>query len=311
MSVLTVDNLKVSFPGDHGTVRAVNGVTFSIGTEEKFGVVGESGSGKSVVGASIIRILPPKTQISGSITLLGKDLFSLSEPEIHVLRGNEFSFIPQNPAVTLNPLITCGWQIAEMFVEKGESKSVSWKKSMKILSNLLFPNPEENGLKYPHQFSGGMKQRVVTGISMTGRPRLLIADEPTKGLDKEACGTCREIFETISREHSASVLLITHDLDLAEYFCTKIGVMYAGELVEVCNTKDLFSNPHHPYTRGLLAARPKCGLIPLSGHSPDLMNLPKGCHFQDRCELCDDTCIDVHPEILEKNGRYVRCHHCS
>lgn len=311
MTILSVQDLNVSFPGDHGTVTAVNGVSFSIQNGEKLGIVGESGSGKSIVGASIIRMLPPSAKITGSISLMETNLFLLSEQDIHRLRGRDFAFIPQNPAVTLNPVISCGWQIAEMFEEKGEKKKESWKKSIGILSRLLFPHPLENACQYPHQFSGGMKQRVVTGISMTGSPKLLIADEPTKGLDKEACQTCREIFLQITEDHSTSVLLITHDLDLAEGFCTRIAVMYAGELVEIGSSEEIFSAPCHPYTRGLLAARPRCGLKPLSGHSPDLMNLPSGCHFQDRCVLCDETCIKIHPSLIDNQGRLIRCHHCS
>lgn len=311
MTVLSVQDLKVSFPGDYGIVAAVNGVSFSIETGEKLGIVGESGSGKSVVGASIIRMLPPSAIVSGTIRLMETNLCELSEQEIHHLRGRDFAFIPQNPAVTLNPMISCGWQIAEMFMEQGKKKSDSWKRAVAILRQLLFPKPEESSRLYPHQFSGGMKQRVVTGISMTGSPKLLIADEPTKGLDKEACANCREIFLKITEDHDTSVLLITHDLDLAEGFCTRIAVMYAGELIEIGSSDAIFSDPWHPYTRGLLGARPKCGLIPLSGQSPDLMQLPTGCHFQDRCTYSDETCTQIHPLLVEHQGRWIRCHHSS
>lgn len=311
MTVLAVKDLKVSFPGEEGTVAAVNGVSFSIHIGEKLGIVGESGSGKSVVGASIIRMLPVTAKMSGSIRFMETDLCLLSDTEIHRIRGTDFAFIPQNPAVTLNPILSCGWQIAEMFVERRETKPESWKKMLSILSRLLFPKPEKNALQYPHQFSGGMKQRVVTGISMTTRPKLLIADEPTKGLDKDSCSNCRDIFTKITEDHDTSFLLITHDLDLAEGFCNRIAVMYAGELVEIGDANDIFSDPRHPYTKGLLNARPRCGLKPLSGHSPDLMHLPVGCYFQDRCSLCDEACITEHPHLFEDQGRWIRCHHRS
>jgi peptide/nickel transport system ATP-binding protein len=302
----------VTFPTSRGDVQAVRDVHFSIQPGETVGIIGESGSGKSVIGTSILRLLPDSARIRGKIQYLDTDIYALPQEIMHTMRGSQISLIPQNPGAALDPLLTNGLQIAEVFQQNGLSKTDSWERAVLTLKKFLFPNPSINALQYPHQFSGGMRQRVVTGISLAGGPQLLIADEPTKGLDQMTRDNSYQIFSQITSDKKTSLLLITHDLDLAEKLCDRVMVMYSGEIVEIGNTgEEIFTHPQHPYTIGLMKARPRNGLVPLPGHSPNLADLPVGCHFQDRCPYCQDICQKLHPELSLFHGRLVRCHHSS
>ena len=311
MNLLEVSNLNVKFHTKQGIVQAVRDVSFSIKKGEIFGIVGESGSGKSVIGSAILHILPHSAKISGSIRYIGKEVSHLSHDELRKIRGREIALVPQNPGSSLNPLLTNGWQIDEVYIHQGMTTSDAKRKTRTILQNLLFKDPERVANQYPHQISGGMQQRVVTAIGTAEEPSLIVADEPTKGLDQETRKTSRKLFRTITTDHHTSLLLITHDLDLAEELCDRIAVMYAGEFLETGKGTEVLTNPKHPYTYGLMKARPGNGLVPLEGYSPDLTRLPTGCHFQSRCSEQSETCLFTHPSMHVFQEREVRCHHLS
>lgn len=311
MSILQVSDLCVSFSTKQGVVRAVNHVNFTINTGEIFGIVGESGSGKSVIGAAILQILPHSAHISGRVEFNGRDLTQVQGEELRLIRGREIALVPQNPGSSLNPLLTNGWQIDEVYRHQGIPKPAARTKTMAVLKRLLFSDPEQVVSQYPHQISGGMQQRVVTAIGTAEEPSLIVADEPTKGLDQQTRSSSRELFRTITTDHKTALLLITHDLDLAEELCDRIAVMYAGEFLETGTAAEVLSAPVHPYTRGLCKSRPCNGLIPLEGYSPDLTRLPPGCHFQSRCQRSTEDCISHHPGMHQVPDREVRCHQIS
>lgn len=310
MTLLAVQHLDVRFPTGSGDVHASRDVSFSLDSGEVLGLVGETGSGKSVIGQAVIRLLPSSAQVSGDIVFQGQNLYSLSEHLMHALRGGSISLVPQNPSGSLDPLTRNGDQISEIFSGLGIAKPDAWNKVLEILTAVgLIPAPEV-GNKYPHQLSGGMRQRLTTGIAITQSPRLIIADEPTKGLDYRARETTANVLSGIQSTHNASLLLITHDLFLAEQLCQRIAVMYAGEIVEIGVASQMFHKPRHPYTRALIQAIPKNGMIPLAGQSPSLMNLPSGCAFSERCPHCSDECRQTHPELREDCSQGgVRCHY--
>lgn len=308
MSILEVSDLGVQFPTRQGTVQAVRDVNFSIKKGELLGVVGESGSGKSVIGSTILQILPHSAHVSGSVRYQGTEIRNLEGEALRELRGRSIALVPQNPGSSLNPLLTNGRQIDEVYINHGSSLSVAREKTLSVLKRFLFPDPVRVAGQYPHQLSGGMQQRVVTAIGTAEKPSLIVADEPTKGLDKMTRETSRDLFRKITTENKTSMLLITHDLDLAEELCDRIAVMYASEFVEAGEASDVLSDPSHPYTQGLIQARPGNGLIPLEGSSPDLTDLPKGCYFQYRCRFCTDRCRIDHPPMISNSGREVRCH---
>ncbi len=308
MNILDVSNLSVSFPTKYGTVEAVRDASFSIKEGELVGIIGESGSGKSVIGASIIQILPAYAKLKGSIKFKGLEICGLKGEEIRKIRGKQISFIPQSPSNSLNPLLTNGFQIDEISIRQGITKETARKRTLESLKYFLFPNPEKIVDQYVHQISGGMQERIVTAISSLEDPSLIIADEPTKGLDDKIRNISRDLFRKIVDEKKTAMLLITHDIELAEEICDSVLVMYAGEFVETGRARDVFNNPIHPYTIGLMNARPKNGLIPMEGDNPDLMDLPNGCFFQDRCLFCYEQCIKNHPQLTITDKRGVRCH---
>ncbi len=310
MILLDVQDLNVHFPTGEGTVHASRDVSFSLKSSEVLGLVGETGSGKSVIGQAIIRLLPSSARVSGSIVFDGQELTSLPEPAMHSFRGSSISLVPQNPSGSLNPLLRNGLQIAEIFESGGVTKKAAWQKSLELLEAVGLIPSERIATEYPHQLSGGMRQRLTTSIAIAGHPRLIIADEPTKGLDYHARETTARLLCDIRTREQVALLLITHDLYLAEHVCDRIAVIYAGEIVEVGPTRQIFSNPRHPYTQALLKAIPKNGLVPLPGQSPSLMTLPEGCAFMDRCTCQTDKCTHEHPLMSQENiDRGVRCHH--
>lgn len=308
MSLLEVKDLFVEFPSMEGSVKAVSRVAFDVKEGETFGIIGESGSGKSVVGLSLLRLLPANARISGNICFAGKDLFSLSPSELREIRGKRISLMPQNPAGTLNPTLKNGLQIAEVFERRRIGKSEGMQKALSLMKKLFLRNPEKICAFYPHQLSGGMQQRLIATISLSFEPELLIADEPTKGLDPEAREGTVELFMKIKREYGKTLLLITHDLNLAYEICDRVAVMYAGEIVELDKASKVLQSPSHPYTKGLLQAQPRNGLIPLGGQSPSRIKLPEGCFFHERCRHANIECSKLHPEMINYNGGRVRCH---
>ena len=307
MSLLEVKDLDVGFETRMGTVKAVNNVSFQIDKGETFGLIGESGSGKSVIGMSLLRLLPKNAWIKGKALFEGSDLLAADDEQMQKFRGEKIAFIPQNPTASLNPLMKNGLQLSEVFEQKGHSHRDSWNRALEVFRRLLIDQPAISAKRYPHQLSGGMRQRLIAGISMSLQPQMVIADEPTKGLDSLTRRSTIEFFKQLEGEHDRSMLLITHDLDLAYEICDRLAVLYAGEIVEMGPAKKLMDDPEHPYTRGLLKSLPKNGLVPLEGSSPSLLGLPKGCFFKERCAIHKQDCMNRHPQLNQNGGWMTRC----
>ncbi len=307
MSLLAITHLKVHFPTEDGVVKAVNTIDLEIANAERLGLIGETGCGKTVLGMSIIRLLQPSTRIEGEIMYKGKDLLKLSEEEMRKIRGKEIAMILQNPTTSLNPVLKVGDQIAEAIqVHQGLDKRAAREKAVEILESVKIPSPEKRANEYPHEFSGGMKERAMIAMGLACNPSLIIADEPTKGLDV----TIKMQIVKLMKEVTArkSMLFITHDLGAAADICDNIAVMYAGELVEYAKTEDIFKTPLHPYTQGFLNSLPDRGLKPIRGMSPSLIDLPNGCRFHPRCDHASAKCKIEHPEMVEiETGHSVRC----
>jgi peptide/nickel transport system ATP-binding protein len=308
LDLLDVEHLHVDFETRLGKVQAVNDVSFQIKKGETFGLIGESGSGKSVIGMSLLRLLPKNASVGGTAFFQGIDLLTIGEEKLQTLRGDLISFIPQNPTASLNPLMKNGLQISEVFMKKGWSKQRSWKAALSVMERLLIMDSIGVSKKYPHQLSGGMIQRLVAGISMSLEPMMVIADEPTKGLDSLSRKKTIEFFRELEGDEDRSMMLITHDLDMAYEICDRLAVLYAGEIVEMGPAKSLMDDPEHPYTQGLLRSLPKNGLIPLEGGSPSLLSLPAGCFFQERCCSQRSECSCGHPNLIMNGGWLKRCH---
>ena len=309
MSLLEIIDLKTHFPTPDGFVRAVDTITLSIKENETFGVIGETGCGKTVLGLSIMRLLPPTATAGGKIVYAGRNLLEVSEAEMREIRGEDIAMILQNPTTSLNPVIRVGEQIAEAIrLHQGLNKRDAKEKAIEMLDAVKIPSPSGRANEYPHEFSGGMKQRVMIAMGLACDPSLIIADEPTKGLDVTIKEQIVELIKKVTEKKA--MLLITHDLGVARELCDRIALMYAGELVEYATTSDIFENPLHPYTRGFLGSLPDRGLVPIPGMSPSLIDLPDGCRFHPRCEYATDVCRQKHPEMVEiEGGHFVRCFH--
>jgi peptide/nickel transport system ATP-binding protein len=298
MSLLEVRELSVSFKTKTGAVQAARNLSFSIEAGESFGLIGETGCGKSVLAQAITRLLPRNTLTAGSVRFQGQDLYALGSREMRDLLGKEIALIPQNPAEALDPLMKNGRQIAEAVARQGIfSKALAMDRTLSLLEKLGFPDSRLCAESWPHELSGGMKQRVLAAMGMGGKPRLLIADEPTKGLDPELRGQLARTFKTFIRETGTASLFITHDLKFARALCDRIAVMYAGEILEMGETEQLFGSPRHPYLKSLIASMPENGLKPPEGESPSLIRLPEGCSFHPRCALAGERCRTEHPPL--------------
>ncbi|WP_397600060.1 ABC transporter ATP-binding protein [Silvanigrella sp.] len=315
-TVLAVENLVTSFKVSGREINAVDNCSFTVKKGKTLGIVGESGCGKSVTSLSLMRLIPnpPGKIVSGNIIFENKNLLTLSEKEMRAVRGNKISMIFQEPMTSLNPVYTIGNQIAEVFtLHKGATRKEARDLSIEMLKLVRIPSPEKRIDDYPHQLSGGMRQRVMIAIALACKPSLLIADEPTTALDVTIQAQILALMNNLQKETGMSTILITHDLGVVAETCDDVVVMYAGKIVEKSSIKELFENPKHPYTIGLLNSIPKLGekkhrLNTIPGIVPSLSNLPKGCRFQDRCSLVSDECKIKEPELKTlKNDKQVSC----
>lgn len=312
-TLLSVQDLKTYFYTGNGPIRAVDGISFDLSKGMVFGLVGESGCGKSVTALSIMRILPPSGRtVSGKILFKGEDILIKTEAEMRKIRGGEISMIFQEPIASLNPLFTIGYQIEEAIlahlkIDRKEAK----KRVVELLKAVGMPSPEIRAKEYPHQLSGGMCQRAMIAMAIAGEPSLIIADEPTTALDVTIQAQILELLSKIREESGTSMIIITHDLGIIAETADSLAVMYTGRIVESTDTKTLFRDPRHPYTRGLLESLPKekgGKLITIPGMVPRPSELPSGCKFSTRCRYVIEECRTSEPSLRElRGGHWVRC----
>ncbi len=319
-TLLDIKELSTRFHTPEGVVRAVDRVTFNIKKGSCLGIVGESGCGKSVTALSIMQLIPsPPGKISnGSIMFENRDLLGLSPNEVRGIRGKEISMIFQEPMTSLNPVYTVGNQIGETYqIHQGLSSKEAREKSIEMLSLVGIPSPQKRVDEYPHQLSGGMRQRVMIAIAMACQPKLLIADEPTTALDVTIQAQILDLMAGLQEKMDMSIMMITHDLGVIAEISDQVVVMYAGQVVEQSSVDELFEYPFHPYTQGLLGSMPKLGdkflrgkhpLQEISGQVPDLINLPVGCLFASRCPRVEKQCREALPGLTEVSSEHdVRC----
>ncbi|MCY6355443.1 ABC transporter ATP-binding protein [Clostridium sp. ZS2-4] len=313
--LLEVKNLKTQFKTKAGVVNAVNGVDFQVEKGDVVAIVGESGSGKSVTSLSIMRLIqsPPGEIAEGEILFNGEDLLKKNKRQMQDIRGNKISMIFQEPMTSLNPVFTIERQICETLIRhKNMSKKEAAKEAVKMLELVGIPSPEKRVKDYPHQMSGGMRQRVMIAIALACSPELLIADEPTTALDVTIQAQILDLMLKLRDKFGTSILLITHDLGVVAETADKVVVMYSGQIVEKGKVGEIFEKPLHPYTEGLLNSIPKIDgnkekLFMIEGVVPNPLNLPKGCPFSTRCTKCMERCTKEKPELVNVNGREVRC----
>jgi peptide/nickel transport system ATP-binding protein/oligopeptide transport system ATP-binding protein len=316
MTALTVRNLTTTFAGPHGRVRAVDSVNFELGDSEILGLVGESGSGKSVTLRSLLRLVRAPGVVTGSVLWGDTDLLALTEAKLRAVRGGDIALIFQEPMTALNPVLTVFQQIDEALrahtkLSKGERKT----RAIELLDLVGIPAAAARLDHYPHEFSGGMRQRVMIAIGLAGEPRLLLADEPTTALDVTIQDQILKLIVDLRDRLGMSVILVTHDLGVVAQTCSRVAVMYAGRIVETGPVGDLFGQPHHPYTRGLLGSVPRHGqerqpLLAIDGTPPSLAEMPQGCAFHPRCSFKTERCTMERPALTAiAPGRSVACFH--
>jgi oligopeptide/dipeptide ABC transporter ATP-binding protein len=316
--LLEVKDLKVSFRTEDGIVRAVDGVSFAVGEGEVLGIVGESGSGKSVTMMSVMRLITdPNVMYEGDILYKGRSLMALSKDAMRGVRGEEIAMIFQDPMTSLNPVYKIGWQIEEQLNEHHDlGKGQARRRAIELLEQVGIPNAAERIDDYPHQFSGGMRQRVMIALALSCNPDLLIADEPTTALDVTIQAQILELIKNLKRDFGSAVVLITHDLGVVADIADRILVMYAGRVVEQGDKEQIFYDPQHPYTWGLLGSiarldrpRPR-RLTAIAGQPPSMINKPKGCNFRPRCPHSFDRCREEDPALTDKvgGGHLDACH---
>lgn len=312
-----IKNLVVEFRTDYGTVQALNGMDLEIERGKTLGLVGETGAGKTTTGLSLLKLVPtpPGVIVDGSIKLDGQDILAMSEKELRDIRGKKVAMIFQDPMTSLNPVLTVGEQIAEALQvhnEAGRSKEEIEARVDETLTLVGIPPARKS--EYPHQFSGGMRQRVVIAIALSCEPDLLIADEPTTALDVTIQAQVLMMIRDLRDRLGTSMIMITHDLGIVAQTCDNVAVMYAGEIIELGTAEDIFTHAkHHPYTDGLFASLPNLKskttrLQPIAGLMPDPTNLPKGCKFAPRCGKCMEICKEVPPEVYTDGTHSIRCH---
>jgi oligopeptide/dipeptide ABC transporter ATP-binding protein len=317
MSLLSVKDLKVTFKTDDGIVSAVNGLSLSLEAGETLGIVGESGSGKSVTALSIMRLIamPPGRIDSGSIEFNGQDLLKVGEAQMRQIRGNKISMIFQDPMTSLNPVLTVGDQIAEaIMLHQHKNKHEALKRAIEMLKIVRIPEAEKRIHNYPHQFSGGMRQRVMIAMALACDPQLLIADEPTTALDVTIQAQILDLMRDLQKRLNSAIIMITHDLGVVAEVCERVLVMYAGNLVEYGTVDQIFRDPKHPYTLGLLQSLPRLDeadrkrLVPIEGQPPNLLHLPAGCSFAARCRYAIEVCPTQPPPLIDfGEGHVARC----
>ena len=319
---LSVEDLRVHFPTDDGLVKSVDGLSFDLRRGEILGIVGESGSGKSVTAQAVLGLHKgSKAKVSGRILLGDQDLVPMSENDMRAVRGNEVSMIFQDPLSSLHPFYSIGNQIAEAYlVHNRVSKKQAKQRTIEMLQKVGIPNAAGRFDDYPHQFSGGMRQRAMIAMALISEPQLLIADEPTTALDVTVQAQILELIKELRDELNSAVIIITHDLGVVAETCDQVVVMYGGQCVEKGPVDELFAQPEMPYTWGLLGSMPRMDrvreerLVPIPGSPPSLINVPKGCVFNPRCRFSDrvpgQRCFTEHPDLLPTTGRAheVRCH---
>jgi oligopeptide/dipeptide ABC transporter ATP-binding protein len=317
--LLEIRNLTVQFPASQGTVAAVRDVSLSLKQGEVLGLVGESGSGKSVTSLAVMRLLPPQAALKGEIRFgnngTGQNLLSLSPEQMRAMRGSKISMIFQEPMTALNPVMRVGEQIAEAVrVHQNVSRREAWDRSVDALNEVAIPDPARRARDYPHQLSGGMRQRVMIAMAIINRPELLIADEPTTALDVTIQAQILELLAGLREKFGLTMLFISHDLAVVSGIAQNVAVMYAGTLVEFGSRNDIFRSPGHPYTRGLLAAAPSLTtdrrrpLRTIDGSVPALNSMPAGCLFEPRCEFRVRDCAQMEPALQQISpGHWVRC----
>jgi len=305
-SVVSVKNLEVSFDTEAGTVRAVRGLSFELGEQEVLGIVGESGSGKSVTSLALIGLLPKSAKVSGSVLIDGEEIVGRREKDMYKLRGSKVSMIFQDPMTSLNPVYTIGWQIIEAIQAHGDlSKEQAKARAIELLSLSGIPRPEQAMESYPHEFSGGMRQRAVIAIAMANNPRVMLADEPTTALDVTVQAQVLQSLQAALEATKSALVLVTHDLGVVAGVANRVIVMYAGRVVEFADVDDLFYHPSMPYTHGLLGSIPSHTsdtterLSQIPGSPPTMINLTGGCPFAPRCPLAKDICHTTEPELAQ------------
>jgi oligopeptide transport system ATP-binding protein len=316
MALLEIENLQVQFHTEDGVVNAVNGISLTIEPGETLGIVGESGSGKSVSSLAVLGLLPmpPAKILNGTARFQGRDLLKLSQNELADIRGNRIAMIFQDPMTSLNPFLTIGQQLTEVSrVHLRHSHEQARRHAIQMLERVGLPAPERRLEDYPHQFSGGMRQRVMIAMALSCKPALLIADEPTTALDVTIQAQILELMKELQQAEGTAIVLITHDLGVVANICRRVNVMYAGRFVEEAAVDDLFARPRHPYTLGLLKSIPRLDtadetLTPIRGQPPDLIHLPSGCAFNPRCPNAIERCPkEVPPLFTAEHGRRYAC----
>ena len=312
--ILKIEDLVIQYDTDSGCVHALNGLSLTLREGETLGLVGETGAGKTTLARSIMGLIqcPPGKIVSGKILYRGEDLLTMKEKHRQSIRGKEISMIFQDPMTSLNPVTTVGDQIAEaVMAHEKIGKKKAWEKAREMLETVGISRERAND--YPHQFSGGMKQRVIIAISLVLNPKILLADEPTTALDVTIQAQVLDTIQALRKKLDMSMILITHDLGIVAQTCEQVAIIYGGEVVEYADVFTIFENRMHPYTQGLFNSIPKLNedvnrLVPIEGLMPDPTNLPTGCKFCTRCQYATDRCREEHPEMIDVgNGHLVRC----
>ncbi len=312
--ILKIEDLVIQYDTDSGCVHALNGLSLTLREGETLGLVGETGAGKTTLARSIMGLIqcPPGKIVSGKILYRGEDLLTMKEKHRQSIRGKEISMIFQDPMTSLNPVTTVGDQIAEaVMAHEKIGKKHAWEKALEMLETVGISR--ERASDYPHQFSGGMKQRVIIAIALVLNPKILLADEPTTALDVTIQAQVLDTIQALRKKLDMSMILITHDLGIVAQTCEQVAIIYGGEVVEYADVFTIFENRMHPYTQGLFNSIPKLNedvnrLVPIEGLMPDPTNLPTGCKFCTRCQYATDRCREEHPEMIDVgNGHLVRC----
>ena len=309
--LLEVRGLSTSFRTERGAVMAVDDVSFDVDAGETLAIVGESGSGKSVTALSLMRLIPnpPGEITAGQVMFEGRDLLTLSDAEMQAVRGDRIAMIFQEPMTSLNPSLTVGLQVGEpVQLHRGASWKAALERAGELLARVRIPDAKARVGAYPHQFSGGMRQRAMIAMALACQPKLIIADEPTTALDVTVQSQILSLLKELTRETGAALILITHDLGVVARYADRVSVMYAGRVVETGTARDIYKRPQHPYTRGLMACVPRLDgvlgdrLVPIEGAPPDLSRLPPGCAFAPRCSVVSERCLTARPVLEDVGG---------